>query len=269
MKAQRSRSYTLPELAEAAGMTVRNVRSYQTRGLIPPPVRRGRHSVYNSVHLERLRQIHQARQRGASLNLIADYLASGGSLSAGIDRAWLPGRGRTGSGSRGRGSARATRPVPTASLDAVMARSAPDGAAPPDGAAGADGAHAHGLDAILQHLIDTGVVVRSRGGLVAERGFVSAVGDLMRRGASAVHALEIASAAAEAGRAVRAAAGKALGTLVDDERTRVEVLSLATGVFTSVITLDLDEAGRLDRAQAAAVASDGQRDGQDGRRVDG
>ena len=83
MTPQKSRTFTLPQLAEAAAMTVRNVRSYQTRGLIPPPVRRGRHSIYDSRHLERLREIHQARESGASLNLIAGYLSDGGSLATG------------------------------------------------------------------------------------------------------------------------------------------------------------------------------------------
>ena len=33
---------TIRELAERTGMTVRNIRAHQTRGLLPPPVVRGR-----------------------------------------------------------------------------------------------------------------------------------------------------------------------------------------------------------------------------------
>ena len=36
------REYTIDQLARAARTTVRNVRAYQDRGLIPPPERRGR-----------------------------------------------------------------------------------------------------------------------------------------------------------------------------------------------------------------------------------
>lgn len=86
-----TRSYTLEELASAVGMTVRNVRSYQTRGLIPPPTRQGRRSVYRTEHLDRLRAILQARERGASLRLISVHLSEGGSLEpADVHTSMLP-----------------------------------------------------------------------------------------------------------------------------------------------------------------------------------
>jgi DNA-binding transcriptional MerR regulator len=75
-------TYTLEQLAEATGMTIRNIRSYQTRGLIPRPSRDGRRSVYGPQHLERLQQIHAARAQGATLTLIRSHLRSGGSLDA-------------------------------------------------------------------------------------------------------------------------------------------------------------------------------------------
>jgi DNA-binding transcriptional MerR regulator len=71
---------SLQELSAAAGMTARNVRAYQTKGLIPPPVRRGRRSVYGVEHLRRLQAIEQARAKGASLSLIATHLADGRAL---------------------------------------------------------------------------------------------------------------------------------------------------------------------------------------------
>ncbi len=37
---------TIRELAERTGMTVRNIRAHQTRGLLPPPVVRGRTGYY-------------------------------------------------------------------------------------------------------------------------------------------------------------------------------------------------------------------------------
>lgn len=72
---------SLSELSAAAGMTARNVRAYQTKGLIPPPARRGRRAVYTTEHLIRLQEIEQARARGASLTLIATHLARGRPLT--------------------------------------------------------------------------------------------------------------------------------------------------------------------------------------------
>jgi DNA-binding transcriptional MerR regulator len=69
--------YTLEELATEIRMTARNVRAYQTKGLIPPPSRAGRRSVYGLEHLLRLQAIERARRRGASLSLIAAHLAAG------------------------------------------------------------------------------------------------------------------------------------------------------------------------------------------------
>jgi DNA-binding transcriptional MerR regulator len=73
----RDRRLTLEDLSAATGMTARNVRAYQTKGLIPPPVRQGRRSMYSGEHLRRLQAIERARARGASLALIASHLAQG------------------------------------------------------------------------------------------------------------------------------------------------------------------------------------------------
>jgi DNA-binding transcriptional MerR regulator len=81
---------SLEELSAAAGMTARNVRAYQTKGLIPPPSRRGRRSVYGLEHLQRLQAIERARARGASLTLIATHLAEGRPLDDDTVVAWEP-----------------------------------------------------------------------------------------------------------------------------------------------------------------------------------
>jgi DNA-binding transcriptional MerR regulator len=80
---------TLEELAGAVGMTTRNVRAYQTRGLLQPPSRAGRTSVYTQEHVRRLQQVQQARARGASLTLLRTLIAEGRDL----DGVW-EGRGR-------------------------------------------------------------------------------------------------------------------------------------------------------------------------------
>jgi DNA-binding transcriptional MerR regulator len=58
-------------------MTTRNVRAYQTRGLLQPPRRVGRSSVYGAEHVERLRQVQRARARGASLQLLRTLIREG------------------------------------------------------------------------------------------------------------------------------------------------------------------------------------------------
>lgn len=66
--------YTIDELARVAGTTVRNVRAYQDRGLIAPPVRRGRAGFYNDTHLGRLRIIHQLLERGFTIANIKELV---------------------------------------------------------------------------------------------------------------------------------------------------------------------------------------------------
>ncbi len=66
------REYRMEELAEEAGITVRTVRFYRERGLIPPPRREGRIAWYDGHHLARLRTIAALLERGHTLNGIAD-----------------------------------------------------------------------------------------------------------------------------------------------------------------------------------------------------
>jgi DNA-binding transcriptional MerR regulator len=65
---------TVDELARAADTTTRNVRSYQTRGLLPPPTMRGRVGYYGRDHVARLRLIASLQSRGYSLAAIGDLL---------------------------------------------------------------------------------------------------------------------------------------------------------------------------------------------------
>ena len=66
--------YRIDDLARAAGTTVRNVRAYQDRGLLPPAVRRGRVNVYRPAHLERLHLVAQLLDRGHTLAGIKELL---------------------------------------------------------------------------------------------------------------------------------------------------------------------------------------------------
>ncbi|MET9151042.1 MerR family transcriptional regulator [Streptomyces griseoflavus] len=62
----------MEELAELAGITVRTLRFYRERKLIPPPRREGRIAWYDDQHLARLRTITALLERGHTLNGIAE-----------------------------------------------------------------------------------------------------------------------------------------------------------------------------------------------------
>ena len=68
--------YRIDELAREADTTVRNVRAYQDRGLLPPPRREGRVGIYTEAHLARLRLIGQLLERGYSLANIAELVSA-------------------------------------------------------------------------------------------------------------------------------------------------------------------------------------------------
>lgn len=68
------REFTIDELAREADATVRNIRAYQDRGLLPPPEKRGRTGIYTDVHLGRLRIIGRLLERGYTLANIKDLL---------------------------------------------------------------------------------------------------------------------------------------------------------------------------------------------------
>src|SRR5512134_802490 len=65
---------TIDEVAREAGTTTRNVRAYQTRGLLPPPKLVGRVGHYGEEHLVRLRLIARLQERGYSLAAIDDLV---------------------------------------------------------------------------------------------------------------------------------------------------------------------------------------------------
>ncbi|MFF4547481.1 MerR family transcriptional regulator [Streptomyces sp. NPDC001435] len=62
----------MEELAQLAGITVRTLRFYRERKLIPPPRREGRIAWYDDHHLARLRTISALLERGHTLNGIAE-----------------------------------------------------------------------------------------------------------------------------------------------------------------------------------------------------
>ena len=74
---------TIRELAERTGMSVRTIRAPPTRGLLPPPVVRGRTGYYNEEHVARIELTREMQADGLNLEAIRRVLESGdGSASA-------------------------------------------------------------------------------------------------------------------------------------------------------------------------------------------
>ncbi|MGW7362186.1 MerR family transcriptional regulator [Streptomyces sp. NPDC054841] len=82
MSGDQAVEYRIEDLAHHSGATVRTIRAYQDRGLLPKPERRGRANVYGDSHLARLRQIADLLDRGYTLASIKELL-----------EAWDAGRG--------------------------------------------------------------------------------------------------------------------------------------------------------------------------------
>jgi len=61
---------TIDELARETGMTVRNIRAHQSRGLLPPPEVRARTGYYGTEHVDRLRLITNMQAEGFNLAAI-------------------------------------------------------------------------------------------------------------------------------------------------------------------------------------------------------
>ena len=71
-----AREYRIGELAREAGITVRTLRYYRERRLLPPPRREGRIGWYSQAHLDRLRVIGQLVERGHTLGGIGELLSA-------------------------------------------------------------------------------------------------------------------------------------------------------------------------------------------------
>lgn len=93
-----SATLTIDELAARVGMTVRNVRAYAGRGLLPPPVLRGRTGLYGPEHLARLALIKEMLADGYTLAAVERVLArapegvapQGLALHRALLTPWLP-----------------------------------------------------------------------------------------------------------------------------------------------------------------------------------
>jgi DNA-binding transcriptional MerR regulator len=75
---------TIRQLSERTGMSVRNIRAHQTRGLLPPPVVRGRTGYYNDEHVARIALTREMQADGLNLEAIRRVFETGDGSAAEI-----------------------------------------------------------------------------------------------------------------------------------------------------------------------------------------
>jgi len=77
---------TIDELARRVDMTARNIREWQTNGLLPPPQRRGRIGIYSDDHISHIERIKTLRQQGFPLDVIRRILDQSGESAPEVRR---------------------------------------------------------------------------------------------------------------------------------------------------------------------------------------
>ena len=80
--AAKTEQLTIDELARRTGMTVRNIRAHQSRGLLASPEVRGRTGFYGPEHVARVEMIRQLQADGFSLELIGRMIENSNGNSA-------------------------------------------------------------------------------------------------------------------------------------------------------------------------------------------
>jgi len=67
--------YSLEDIVRLSGFSVDTIRYYQSLRLLPPPRHKGRNAVYSDQHLDLLRVISHASERGLPLKIVKEVLA--------------------------------------------------------------------------------------------------------------------------------------------------------------------------------------------------
>src|SRR5215213_9781631 len=76
--AEADATLTVEQLAYETGMSVRNIRNHQSRGLLPPPEVRARTGYYGPQHVARLRLIQEMQAEGFKLSAISRLIGEHG-----------------------------------------------------------------------------------------------------------------------------------------------------------------------------------------------
>jgi DNA-binding transcriptional MerR regulator len=77
---------TIDELARRTGMTVRNIRAHQSRGLLPAPEVRGRTGYYTDEHAARIELIKELQADGFNLEAIRRLIENAGGSTSDVLR---------------------------------------------------------------------------------------------------------------------------------------------------------------------------------------
>lgn len=77
---------TIDQIAQRTGMTARNIRAHQSRGLLPPPQMRGRTGYYGPEHIARIQLIRELQDEGFTLGAIKRLLERANGSSAEVLR---------------------------------------------------------------------------------------------------------------------------------------------------------------------------------------
>jgi DNA-binding transcriptional MerR regulator len=75
-RARSAEKLTIDQLARTTGMTVRNIRAHQSRGLLPAPEVQARTGYYGPEHVARLRLIQEMQSAGFNLKAIERLIDS-------------------------------------------------------------------------------------------------------------------------------------------------------------------------------------------------
>lgn len=71
---ERDELLTVEQLSERTGISVRNLRFYTSRGLVPPPLRQGRTAGYTPRHVALFELVRDLTEQGLSLAAVEGYL---------------------------------------------------------------------------------------------------------------------------------------------------------------------------------------------------
>jgi DNA-binding transcriptional MerR regulator len=206
---------TVTELAEVVGMTPRNVRAYQSRGLLYPPVISGRVAHYSAAHVARLHLIASLQREGftlAAIKRIVDRPESYGAIVADRRR-----RFRDGSS-----DIVATVLVPEAAIRKAM-------------------------PGLPDDLTETGLIWRDEDGRLVSHTLLVGVGRMLAaQGISEQVLADLQLDAAELGRRIGALLREHLIELADDADRRADLARIAVQLSATAYEIAFLEAATAD-----------------------
>jgi DNA-binding transcriptional MerR regulator len=212
---------TVTELAEVVGMTPRNVRAYQSRGLLFSPVISGRVALYNGAHVARLQLIASLQREGftlAAIKRIVDRPESYGAIVADRRR-----RFRDGSS-----DIVATVPIPEAAIRAAV-------------------------PGLPEDLTETGLAWRDEDGQLVGHTLLVGVGRMLATQGIPPTVLSVLQLdAAEVGKRVGAMLREHLVELVDDAGNRADLARVAMQLSATAYEIAFLEAATADGHHVAS-----------------